>query len=228
MNSIKHNLWRPQQLALVIVITLLINALLFAALPWLSRVADRERTKKTVKLTLLTPRKPPKTPESEKEKRLKMEELKLAPKPDSQSRTTKQQLNKPKFGFEFGQSGFGEGVAVTAINPGEFGINMEEFGFSLNQVDKAPRAIRRIPPVYPFKAKNRGIKAKVKIRCLVDKNGMPQKIVAAECYPEDVLDIFGPPAVEAVKKWRFSPGEIGGDPVPTRVAFHLIFELDSL
>ena len=67
----------------------------------------------------------------------------------------------------------------------------------------------------------------MKIRCLVDKEGMPQKIVAAECDPKDALDIFGPPAVAAVKKWRFSPGEIGGDPVPTRVAFNLIFELDS-
>jgi outer membrane biosynthesis protein TonB len=67
----------------------------------------------------------------------------------------------------------------------------------------------------------------VKIRCLVDKDGNPQKIVAAECDPPDVIDIFGPAAVAAVKKWRFSPGEIGGDPVPTRVAFNLFFELDS-
>jgi len=227
MNSIKHNVRRPQQVVLAVAVTVLFNALLFAGLPWLNQVVDREPTKKTVKLTLLTPRRQPKAPESEKEKRLRMEELKLAPKPKSQSRIANQQTNKPMFGFEFGQGGFGDGIAVATINPEEFGLNMEEFGFSLSQVDKAPRAIRKISPVYPFSAKNRGIRAKVKIRCLVDKNGMPQKIVAAECYPEDVLDIFGPPAVTAVKQWRFSPGEIGGDPVPTRVAFNIIFDLDS-
>ena len=227
MNSIKHNVWRPRQVALAAAVTALINALLFAGLPWLNRVADRDRDRKIVALHILTPRRPPKKTESEKEKRLRMEELKLVPKLKSQSRTAKQQLNKPKFGFEFGQVGFGNGMAVAAISPEAFGLDMEEFGFTLSQVDKAPRAIRRVPPVYPFSAKMRGIKAKVKIRCLVDKNGMPKRIVAAECEPEDALDIFGPPAVAAVKKWRFSPGEIGGDPVPTRVAFNLIFELDS-
>jgi protein TonB len=132
----------------------------------------------------------------------------------------------PKFGFEFGQGGFGDGIAVEFDAAG-FGLNMEDFGFDVTQVDKAPRAIRRVNPVYPFSAKRRGVRATVTIRCLVDKDGNPQKIVAAECDPEDAIDIFGPPAVAAVQKWRFSPGEIGGDPVPTRVAFRIIFELES-
>jgi protein TonB len=93
-------------------------------------------------------------------------------------------------------------------------------------LDKEPRVIRKVPPPYPYAAKRQGIRARVKIRCLVDRDGMPQNIVAAECDPEDALDIFGPPAVEAVKKWRFSSGEIGGDPVPTRVAFNPFFELE--
>ena len=229
MNSIKHNVWRLQQVALAVVATVLINALLFAALPWLSRVADRERNRKTVTPYLLSPRRPPKMPESEKEKRLRKEELKLAPRPERQSRTAKGQLNKPMFGFEFGEGGFGDDMAVAMIDidAGAFGLDMDGFGFDLSQVDKAPRAIRRVPPLYPYRAAIRGIRAKVMIKCLVDKKGMPQKIVAAECDPEDALDVFGPPAVAAVKKWRFSPGEIGGDPVPTRVAFNIIFELDS-
>ncbi len=226
MSSITYNIWRPQNVILVVVITVLINLLLFTGLPWLTRVADRDRVKKIVTPYLLTPRRPPKTPESEKDKRLRIEELKQAPKPKSKSTTAKRQLNRPTFGFEFGQGGFGDGIAVE-FETGAFGLNMEEFGFDVTQVDKAPRAIRRVLAVYPFSAKRRGIRATVKIRCLVDKNGMPQKIVAAECDPEDVLDIFGPPAVAAVEKWRFSPGEIGGDPVPTRVAFRIIFELES-
>jgi TonB family protein len=227
MSPMQYNVWRPQNVALVVAVTVLINALIFAALPWLNRVADREQDRERVIPYLLTPRRPPKTTELEKEKRLRIEELKLAPKPKSQSRTAKRQSNKPEFGFEFSKGGFGNGIAVAVIKPEEFGLHMEEFGFDVTQVDKAPRAIRRVPAVYPFSAKRRGIRAKVKIRCLVDKSGMPQRIVAAECDPEDVLEVFGPPAVAAVKKWRFSPGEIGGDPVPTRVAFRIIFELES-
>jgi protein TonB len=226
MSSITYNVWRPQNVILVVAVTAVINLMLFMGLPWLTRVADRDREKKTMNLTLLTPRRPPKTPESEKEKRLRKEELKQAPKPKSQSKSAKRNLNMPKFGFEFGQGGFGDGIAVEFDTAG-FGMNMDEFGFDLTQVDKAPRAIRKINPVYPFSAKRRGIRAKVKIRCLVDKSGMPQRVVAATCDPPDALDIFGPPAVAAVKRWRFSPGEIGGDPVPTRVAFNIIFEMDS-
>ena len=225
MSSITYNVWRPQNVILVVVITALINLLLFAGLPWLTRVADRDRERKPMNLTLLTPRRPPKTPESEKEKRLRKEELKQAPKPKSQSRTDKRQLNMPKFGFELGEGGFGDGIFVEFDAAG-FGIDMADFGFSLSQVDKAPRPIRKILPVYPFSAKRRGINARVRVRGLVDRNGDPQKVVAAECDPEDALDIFGPPAVAAFKKWRFSPGEIGGDPVPTRVAINLYFEID--
>ena len=99
-------------------------------------------------------------------------------------------------------------------------------GYDLSKVDKAPGIIRRVPPVYPFSAKSR-IRAKVKIRCVVDKNGVPVKIRADECDLPNALHIFGPPAVEAVRKWRFSPGEIGGEPVATRIAFWIDFELDK-
>ena len=99
--------------------------------------------------------------------------------------------------------------------------------YDLNQVDKQPRYLHRVFPEYPLTAKNQGIRARVKIKCLVDKDGNPQNIEVAECDPEDVLDVFGPPSVEAVKKWRFSPGEIEDEPVPTRVAFNVFFELDS-
>jgi protein TonB len=188
-------------------------------------VADRERTKKPVNLTLLTQRRQPKPPESEKEKRLRREELKMAPKPKTQARTERRQANVPKFGFEFGEGGFGSGVAVEFDAAG-FGLNMDDFGFDVTQVDKAPRYLRRVNPVYPFSAKRKGVKGWVKIRCLVTKEGLPTKISAVEAEPTDVLEVFGPICVEAVKKWRFYPGEIGGDPVPTRVAFKVRFQMD--
>jgi protein TonB len=107
-------------------------------------------------------------------------------------------------------------------------LDMDKFGFDVTQVDKLPSYLQRIFPVYPQSAIMLRIPARVKIKCLVDEDGLAQKIEAIECDPEDAIDIFGPPAVEAVKEWRFSPGEIGGDPVQTRVAFWVIFELPDM
>ncbi len=101
----------------------------------------------------------------------------------------------------------------------------DAFGYSLDQIDKKPSYLHQVFPVYPQSAKMLRIPARVKIQCLVDVDGLAKKIEAVECDPEDAIDVFGPPAVEAVKEWRFNPGEIGGDPVPTRVRFWIVFEL---
>jgi protein TonB len=226
MNSLTYNMWNRRDVALVIAVTALINVLLFAGLPWLTQVADRERDTKMVTPYLLTPRRAPKKIETEKEKRLRQQELKQAPKPQSKSSSATRELNKPTFGFEFGEGGFGEGMAVAAIDMASFGLDMDEFGFTLDQVDKAPEYLRKVDPIYPFSAKRQGLKGWVKIRCLVGKDGLATKIRAVDSEPKDVLDIFGPVCVEAVKKYRFRPGEIGGEPVPTKVGFRIVFELN--
>jgi protein TonB len=102
---------------------------------------------------------------------------------------------------------------------------MDEFGFDLAQIDKPPKYLRRIEPIYPFCADRPGLKGWIKIKCLVGTDGLTTKIEAVEADPADILKLFGPPCVEAVKKWRFIPSEIGGDPVQTRVAFRIMFEL---
>jgi tetratricopeptide (TPR) repeat protein len=138
-----------------------------------------------------------------------------------------------KEGFEEARKAFEKAyeidptVDIVALN-NYAAFDMDKFGFDVTQVDKLPSYLHRVFPVYPHSAKTLGIPARVKIACLVDKDGFPQKIKAIECDPEDAIDIFGPPAVEAVKEWRFNPGEIGGDPVQTRVAFWIIFELHDM
>ena len=223
MNAITYNAWHPRHLGLVIVLAALINGLLFAALPWLTRVAEREPGSEPVPPYIILPKRQPEIPEPERDSRIIDRYLQPPPKP-TLTESAKRNL-KRDFDFLTGKGGFGEGVDVAILDPGLVSVDPKEYIFDPDQLDKAPRVIRRVPPAYPFAAKSRGIRARVKIRCLVDKNGMPQKVVAAECDPEDALEIFGPPSVEAVKKWRFSPGEIGGDPVPTKVAFRIIFEL---
>ncbi|MBN1830976.1 MAG: energy transducer TonB [Deltaproteobacteria bacterium] len=224
MNATTYNAWHPRHLGYVIIFTALITGSLFAALPWLTRIADREPGIERMHPYIVLSKTQPKPPEPVRDERIIEQKLQLPPKP-TLSKSTRQDL-KRDFGFLTGKEGFGKSVHVTTLDPDLVSFDPKEIVFVLRQLDKEPRIIRKVPPAYPFTAKSRGITARVKIRCIVDKDGNPQKVMAAECDPEDALDIFGPPAVEAVKKWRFNPGEIGRDPVPTKVVFNLFFELD--
>jgi protein TonB len=222
MNAITYNVWRPRHLGLVIVFTALINGLLFAALPWLTRVAERKPSIGIVPPYILAPKKQPKIPEPERNRRIIDRELQPPPIPSIHPETDLKNL--PDIKFVMAESG--ESVPVTILEPGLVNVPPKEIIFYPSQLDKAPHLIRKVPPIYPFDAKRQGLTGWVMIRCLVDKDGLAIKINAVESDPPDALDIFGPFAVDAVKKWRFSPGEIGGDPVPTRVVFRVIFELD--
>ena len=223
MNAITYNAWHPRHLGYVIVSTALLTGFLFAALPWLTRVANREQHIERASPYIILSKTQPKPPEPVRDQRIIEQELQPPPKPSIQPNIRQNKM--PDFEVVITQSGDGPPMRIKATEkmaPPDW----EGIIFDPSQLDKEPHLIQKIPPAYPFTAKSLGITARVKIKCIIDKYGNPQKIVVAECDPEDALDIFGPPAVEAVKKWRFSPGEIGGDPVPTRVAFNIFFELD--
>jgi hypothetical protein len=97
--------------------------------------------------------------------------------------------------------------------------------YDLSQVDEKPEITKRVPPIYPYSAKREGLTGWVMMRCVIGTDGLATKIEALEADPEDILEMFGPPCVEAVSQYEFSPGMIAGKPVPTRVKFRIIFEL---
>ena len=97
--------------------------------------------------------------------------------------------------------------------------------YDLSQIDEKPSIIRQILPIYPYDANLKGLKGWVMMRCVVGTDGLATEIEAIEADPEDVLEIFGPPCVESVRQYKFSPGKIAGEPVPTRVKFRIIFDL---
>jgi protein TonB len=222
VKAITYNAWNPRHLGLVIVITALINGLLFASLPWLTHVVDSGPDTGITPPYVIIPPKIRKTPQPQEKNRRIEKPIDSLLKPSIKPET--RQKNVPDIGFVMTKSN--EGVPVIIIDPEETVPEMKEFIFDPSQLDKAPRVIRKVPPIYPFDANKQGLTGWVLIRCLVDKDGLATRINAVESDPPDALDTFGPSAVDAVKKWRFRPGEIGGDPVPTRVVFRVVFEID--
>jgi protein TonB len=84
-----------------------------------------------------------------------------------------------------------------------------------------PTPIRTVEPFYPIDMRRAGITGMVKVTCLVSATGQVQDPTAE--YASH--DAFIPPAIEAVQRWTFKPGERDGVPVAVRVSLPVNFTL---
>lgn len=213
------------RLPVALVATVVINALLFAGLPLLTRVSERERSQQFEMPIMIAHIKPPKPPEEQKPRELKERTLKKMTRKQASKASARPKIDASQFDFATGL-GSGEGIGIRIGGMGkvrEFKSEMQKIEFELTEVDTPPRAIRKAPPVYPFGAKRKGVRGEVVIRCLVGIDGMGSKFTIVSSEPAGVFDEAG---LEAVKKWRFKPGILGGEPVPTWVRIPFKFELN--
>ncbi len=81
---------------------------------------------------------------------------------------------------------------------------------------------RTIPPVYPRIARESGWEGTVLVRVAVQPDGSPDSIKVRKSSGHQILDEA---AVEAVKKWRFSPAKDGNIPIRSVVEIPINFDL---
>ena len=79
----------------------------------------------------------------------------------------------------------------------------------------------RVPPAYPYALYKKGLSGTVLVEFIVTKTGdvVDPKVIRAS-DPS-----FGPPAVEAIRHWKFSPGLKNGQPVNSRVRQEIAFNI---
>ncbi len=95
--------------------------------------------------------------------------------------------------------------------------------FTPRQVDRPPRILKSVPPLYPFDAKTKGVEGRVVLRFVIDENGqiLNPQIVKAE--PEG---IFEESALSALAKYKFEPAVIGSKKVKCYVVLPMSFRLN--
>lgn len=89
-------------------------------------------------------------------------------------------------------------------------------------VDKPPRLILRVPPTYPAHAETQNIEGEVHARLLVGVHGRVERVEVLKARPSGV---FESAARQAMRKWRFKPGQFRGRPVRTWMRQRLVFQL---
>ncbi|MBC8425187.1 TonB family protein [bacterium] len=97
-----------------------------------------------------------------------------------------------------------------------------EFVFDAADLDQPPRVVARIPPVYPFRARQREIEGHVRVRFLVSPEGQASRVSILEAEPPG---LFEESVLQIIPSWRFSPGVIDGQPVTAWMATTVRFEL---
>jgi TonB family protein len=77
------------------------------------------------------------------------------------------------------------------------------------QLDRAPRPIQRVPPVYPSKLKKKGVTGRVVVQFVIDEHGnvMNAKVNSS------TNRAFDRPSIDAILQWKFEPGLKDGQPV---------------
>ena len=201
-------------LAYAAAVAVVLNILLFGSAALLSRdrpVRDVAPAPVSVNLVTLKPATPP-PPEKKRE----IPKPKQKPEMDFTPELARPSLRGPA----------PMDVSVQ-IDPSLFagGPKRGEFVFNSGDLDQAPR--KMLPandPIFPYKARQRNIDGYVKVKFLVRADGTVGELSILDSQPKGLFDSA---TLKAVPQWRFQPGVIDGQAVPSWVVTTIRFTLNN-
>ncbi|MHB0969665.1 MAG: energy transducer TonB [Thermoanaerobaculia bacterium] len=88
---------------------------------------------------------------------------------------------------------------------------------------KAPRVIHRTDPEYTEVARKGRVSGVVVVEAIIDRHGNVDRVKVIKGLPLGLSDA----AADAVKKWKFKPGTMGGQPVDVIFNLTVTFTLDG-
>ncbi|MBN1907648.1 MAG: TonB family protein [Deltaproteobacteria bacterium] len=201
-----------------------ITVLLFVFQPLLTKFANLSKTKERGHAVVIQQYKPPPPPELQEEERIE-EKQKTT---QNQKEQQMQRMQRPKIDMAMSglTSGLGGTIEIGNVLNKDFKVSDSLFvsAFKLSEVDEPPRLTKSLPPRYPFEAKQKGISGKVKLRFVVDSNGVAREPQVVSAEPKG---IFEEAALEAVVKYKFKPAKKGGKAVDCIVLLPISFDLSE-
>lgn len=102
----------------------------------------------------------------------------------------------------------------------DVGGQLEEIIYELEDLTRAPRPVSQRAPTYPPELRRAGISGTVVLMFVVRADGTTSNITVERSDNP----AFEEPAIRAVRKWRFDPGEKDGKAVNTRVRIPIPFK----
>ena len=141
-----------------------------------------------VNLMTLAPPLPPAEEEASEPEPPRKEEAKPDLAPD---------LFQPDFGAELGGVAM-EGAIAIDLAGGANSAMKTEFVFESYELDQAPRAVVKTPPMYPFRARQQGIEGVVQVKILVQGGRLGGRSPDHGCAAAGHLRGIGPDGCSAL------------------------------
>lgn len=190
---------------------------LFLVLPILQSISEKEQDQYVVQdVNVIQQETPPDIPEPEPEP----EEPEETPEePELDTEPLVNDITQLDLAFD-GIGGFGIPGADTSINIDSFVDSGEDADqlFELDELDQDPRVLYQASPKMTS-AMRRAAPATVIVVFVVDERGrVGNAAVQSSSDPS-----FDRAALEAVKQWRFEPGQSKGQPVESRMRIPITF-----
>jgi len=194
-------------------LAVLLNFALFASAARLSRdrLYEADITDPVgVSLVTLKPTAPPPAPEKKE-----IPKPKPKPRPDFSP-----ELSRPSFDAP-------DAMAINLrIDESLFAAEgpRGQFVFNASDLDLPPTAVVRTNPVYPYRARQRNIEGVVEVKFLVGVDG---KVSQVQILSSNPPGLFDEAVMKAVVQWKFRPGTLDGQQVPSWVRTPIEFSLDG-
>jgi protein TonB len=110
-------------------------------------------------------------------------------------------------------------AGTSTPNPGELADVEKRLKVGGNVLDA--HKIHNVVPDYPDIAKREHLEGKVLMHALIDKSGSLAKLYVLQGYCT-----LAESALSAVRKWRYSPTTVNGEPVEVETQIQVIYSLE--
>ncbi|MCD6300309.1 MAG: energy transducer TonB [Dehalococcoidales bacterium] len=114
-------------------------------------------------------------------------------------------------------------VPVLPVQTVSLGAPDLKGSYGIGEIDHPLTPLVQVRPMYPMRARRRGIEGWVKVRFIVNEEGRVDDISILESHPRKIFDR---PVIRCVSAWRFTPGTVEGVPVNTWVETTIRFDLE--
>lgn len=210
--------------------SILLNLGLFALMPGLIRqtpgMPEKQAALDPIQVIRVKRPEPPPPPKKKPRPEEKPKPAKPVAKAVAQPQNVRPRIARPRLDFQLNPKlpPAPMDLAVPHVETFDMDLPALKSLYTASELDAPLRAVKKLPPLYPIRAKRRRIQGFVTVAFRVTKQGRVENIEILKSEPEGVFDKS---VRDCVARWQFTPGTVEGIPVAAKAKTTIRFKLEK-